>query len=90
MQLTPRQLAQLQVELGRLWPQPRRCAVCGEGQWSLSDRIFELREYHGGGLAVGGVPIIPVVSAVCMHCGNTLFFNAIILGVLAQGPEVPR
>lgn len=39
----------------------RPCSMCGVGKWSVQDKIFELREFHGGGLVVGGSPIIPVL-----------------------------
>jgi len=58
--------------------QGRRCPLCNQGKWNVSDKVFELREYHGGGLVVGGTPIIPVVPVTCDNCGNTVLVNAIV------------
>lgn len=57
--------------------QGRPCQMCGTGDWTVSDSIFELREYNLGNLVIGGGPIVPVVPITCDNCGNTLFINAI-------------
>ena len=57
------------------------CSVCSGQEWVLSDRVFELPEFQARGLIIGG-PRIPVVVVTCKKCGNTLFFNAIHVGVV--------
>jgi len=62
------------------------CSVCQGKGWVLSDRIFELREFHGGTLVIGEKSAtFPVIAVVCNSCGNTLFFNAIQLGIAERG-----
>jgi hypothetical protein len=56
----------------------RNCPMCQAGNWNISDRVFELREYHGGSFVVGGSPIVPVVPVTCDNCGNTILVNAIV------------
>jgi hypothetical protein len=58
--------------------QGRKCPMCNGGTWNVSDRVYELREYHGGKLVVGGSPIVPVVPVTCDNCGNTVLVNAIV------------
>jgi hypothetical protein len=59
------------------------CAVCKQSHWNISDTIFELREFQSGNLVIGGSsPIYPVVPMTCAGCGNTVFLNAIIMGIL--------
>jgi hypothetical protein len=58
--------------------------MCGTGNWNVSDSIFELREYNQGNLVVGGGPIIPIIPITCDNCGNTVFVNAILAGLIEQ------
>ena len=54
------------------------CPMCGNGKWSVNDKIFKLREFNEGNLIVGGGPIIPIIPIICESCGNTLLINAIV------------
>jgi ribosomal protein S27AE len=62
----------------------KNCTMCGESAWNVPEEIYELREFHGGGLVVGPVPIVPVLPVTCSNCGNTVLINAIVAGVVAQ------
>jgi len=62
--------------------QGRPCQMCGVGNWTVSDSIFELREYNQGNMVIGGGPLIPVVPVTCNNCGNTVFVNAIKAGLI--------
>ncbi len=84
MALTPAQQEFILKRVDAVWPKPRKCSVCKKDPaWELS-RVFELREFHGGGLVVGGSELIPVVTVSCSICGNMLLFNALKLGVVDQ------
>ena len=83
MALDEGQRAKLVESLSEKWPAPRRCAVCNQEAWGVSDKVFQLPEYSHPNIVVGG-PIMPVFAAVCANCGNTLFFNAIHLGLVAK------
>jgi hypothetical protein len=72
--------------LNEKW-QGRPCPMCQFGRWSVQDKIFELREFHGGSLVVGGTPIIPVIPVTCGNCGNTILINAITTGVVKPEKE---
>ena len=54
------------------------------GSWNVSDKVFELREYHDGNMVIGGSPIVPVVPVTCDNCGNTVLVNSIISGKTQQ------
>lgn len=61
------------------------CNVCQGKEWILNDTIFELREFQKGSLVIGGKSsVFPVITVVCKSCGNTLFFNAIPLGLIKK------
>ncbi|XZL97429.1 hypothetical protein ACSXAP_06915 [Clostridium perfringens] len=62
----------------------RPCNMCGDGNWIVSDKIFELREFNDGDLIIGGVPIQPVVTITCKNCGNTVLVNPLAIGVLDE------
>ncbi len=61
------------------------CPMCKARQWNIQERSFELREFHGGNMVLGGGPIIPVVPVVCTNCGNTILINSLVAGVEEEG-----
>lgn len=64
------------------------CNACQHREWILNDKIFELREFEGGNLVIGGKSsVFPVIPVTCKQCGNTLFFNAIQLGLIERSDE---
>jgi hypothetical protein len=73
------------ANLAAKW-QGRVCQMCGIGNWAVQDKAYELREFHSGGLVVGG-PVLPVVPVVCSNCGNTILVSAIVGGALKREPE---
>jgi len=55
----------------------RTCPVCSRSDWSVPDCIFEVREYNGGKLVLGGDQrMMAIVPVVCQACGHTLMFSA--------------
>lgn len=65
-----------------------KCPMCGEGVWIVNDTIFEMREFQGGNLVIGGgTAILPVVPVTCKQCGHTVFFNALTLGLIDSKNE---
>lgn len=63
----------------------KTCEVCSGKEWLLNDTIFELREFEKGNLILGGKSsIFPVITVTCKSCGNTYFFNAILLGLIEK------
>jgi len=72
--------------LNRQWQGPKVCPICKNNNWSISEKLLELREFHGGGLVVGG-PVYPLISITCKVCGHTLLFNAIVAGLLTPKQE---
>jgi hypothetical protein len=61
--------------------------MCGTSQWSVQDKVYQLSEFHGGNLVVGG-PLVPVIPVSCTNCGNTVLVNAIIAGAIK--PDAPQ
>ncbi len=68
----------------------RPCAQCGVAAWRVHDAIFELRQYTGANVVIGG-PIVPVIPVFCANCGNTVLVNAILAEAVERpGAEVKR
>lgn len=67
------------------------CPICSNKEWDISDIVFELREFNGGNLVIGGSSrILPLLTITCRKCANTHFLNALKLGVIDQpkNPEI--
>lgn len=48
-------------------------------------QIFELREFNDGNFVLGpNSAITPVIPVTCSNCGNTVFVNALIAGLLKE------
>ena len=71
--------------LDQHWKGDWICSICGHSDWVGEDQAMELRPFNEGRLAGTG-PVIPLLVITCSTCGNTLFFNA-ILGGLVEKPE---
>lgn len=64
------------------------CPVCHGHQLTMSDTLFEVREFNEGNLIIGGnSAVYPLLAISCNDCGHTLFFNAILLGVLSKNTK---
>ena len=72
--------------LDEKWTQPSKCSVCGHSDWTLGEHLVNLQIYYGGGLRIGG-PTYPYVMVICKNCAQTLFFNAVMLGLIPSGKE---
>lgn len=62
----------------------RPCSMCGSNSWNVSDKIYELREFHGGNLVLGSEPIFPVIPVSCNNCGNSVMVNALLAGAIER------
>jgi hypothetical protein len=86
MQLSTDQAKVFMDWLNAKWKAPRTCPICGDNNWNASDRIFEMREFQGGAMVIGGL-LQPVVPVSCVNCSHTLYFNAIQIGIVDSHPK---
>jgi len=86
MKLDKQQREEVLRYLGEKWKKPSQCPVCQHTDWGITETTFEIREFLGGSISVGGGSITPIIVVTCDNCGNTLFFNAISLGIVKR-PE---
>lgn len=58
------------------------CPLCQKNLWTIGDHaVSPLSTSQEGSTFVVG-PSYPQVMLVCTHCGNTLYFNAVIMGLV--------
>jgi hypothetical protein len=89
MKMTPEQI-EIVVKKVNLFA-PHTCSFCKNEQLELSDSIFELREFASGNLVVGGnSSVYPVIALCCRNCGQSVFMNAIVLGILSRPEDVKQ
>lgn len=72
------------------WKQPRQCPVCSQSTWGVAPTFAHIPLTQVGKGLVGTyqpVQTFPCVVVTCRTCGNTLFFNAIVMGLLPSGTE---
>lgn len=82
MKLSEVQHKQLLDHLHSKWKAPAVCPVCKSNDWEVPLGVYELREFHGGGMVVGGgSSIIPLSPITCKVCGNTVLINPLVAGV---------
>jgi hypothetical protein len=63
------------------------CPVCQHDEWQVSDTIYGIQEFGLTSNKPLKKKVYPCVIITCPNCGNTLFLNAVILGVL--NPQKP-
>jgi hypothetical protein len=75
------EMAKIASWLNTHWHGGTTCPICGHNDWGVNPKLFEMREFQGGGLVVGFTLIQPLVIISCRVCGHVLLFNAAVMGV---------
>jgi len=65
----------------RNWSKPTECPICGSDDWGIGDQIVEIRSSLPGG------SIYPQFFVYCQKCAYTIFFNAVIAGLVEVKPS---
>ena len=83
--LTPEQQKSALEKLESVWKKDisgqRKCEICGTGNWTVSqDLITPIVMSQGGGINLGGTSY-PQIQVICTTCGNTKYFNAVVLKI---------
>ena len=63
------------------------CGGCGERTWTYDSTVYELREFHGGNMVIGGSSILPILTVTCAACGTIRMINPIAAGLLSSSGE---
>ena len=65
---------------------PPNCAVCAKKDWFVGDILVAPLHYDGKGIKLGGA-VYPNAVLVCKNCANTVFLNAIMMGIIPPKEE---
>lgn len=63
------------------------CEACGAKTWSYDATVYELREFHGGSMVIGGSGIQPLLTVTCMNCGTVRLINPIAAKLMTPTGE---
>lgn len=67
--------------LNKKWTQPKECECCGMKSWQMSNNVVSPNTANNDSIAIGGL-VFPQITVTCVNCGNTKYFNAIVLGII--------
>jgi hypothetical protein len=80
------------AKIDSLWTGSHSCPVCGHTNWIIGDHLVQPITLAQGSLQLGG-PGYPQVMLISSKCGYTMFFNAVVLGVVpsnkSEGSPLP-
>lgn len=63
-----------------------QCPSCGHRSWTYDATVYEMREFTGGGLTIGGnISLVPVLTITCANCGTMKLVNPIAAKLLTPG-----
>lgn len=58
------------------------CSICGVKNWQLSSDIIGCVTSINGAINFNPYNFYPMILLICQSCGYSLFFNALILGLI--------
>lgn len=87
MRLDDEQIDKINRHLDEKGSPPLICSICHQSKWEIADGVFVSRD-QAHIAKLGGGTVIPSIVVICLNCGNTLFFNAIVLGIVQKKEKV--
>jgi len=67
----------------RNWTKTTECPICGSDDWGIGDQIVEISPF------MPGAPVYPQFFVYCQKCAYTIFFNAVIAGLVPTANPKP-
>ena len=89
----PNDLPQITIDwINKKWVDGgRHCPFCGENDFSVADRVYEMPEYSNVKSPLHqAAAVIPVVIVVCKNCGVVFPINAVIMEKEIEGVNQPN
>ncbi len=71
----------IQKWLKEKWKASNLCPISQDNKWIINDYVTTPMNFGGGGMIVGG-QVTPQIMMICASCGYTLYFNAMVMGIL--------
>jgi len=63
----------------------KRCPICKSNSWSISEKAWQLREWHNSSLHIPSFQVVALLQ--CLVCGNTIFINPFIADLFKDKKE---
>ena len=62
----------LSQKLDEFWGDKKQCPICGRGDWSIDEHVFQLMEFHGGAFLASGSlkPLIAITCGTVVTCSR--------------------
>jgi hypothetical protein len=85
--LTEAQRKEIAEKLDKIWTgSAKNCPICGSNQWLVGQHLVQPITLKDNALQLGGTGY-PQIMLISRPCGYTLFFNAVIFGVVPPESE---
>lgn len=81
MRFNPQERERILRRVTERLPNLGTCVACRSNQWTLAEGFVAFPLQDSTGTFTLGGPTMPCIAVVCNVCGNTLFLNAIVLGL---------
>ena len=73
--------------LNKNWHTHKACPICLSNSWTISESLALIPRLIQGSKETTNGLVYPHFLVTCTTCGYTLFFNAVIAGLLLQVPQ---
>lgn len=83
MELSTEQKKKFVDYLNGKWTGSQLCPICKVDEWFIPDLIHEMPEAKHK----GKFQFSPLIQIICLNCGHTLLFNAIVAGIYIKEKE---
>jgi hypothetical protein len=67
------------------WKTNSPCPICAAKNWNVADHLTQPLTFSHGTTMISG-PAYPQVQVICSSCGYTIYFNAVMAG-LVEAPK---
>jgi hypothetical protein len=81
MALSQEQMRALIAFVNERWSGNAACRQCGQNNWSIDSYVLHPLSPAPTTVTLGA-GVLPSAAFVCKNCGNTLFVNLVVAGVV--------
>ncbi len=68
------------------WTKNQKCTICGSHDWIIEETFVTSIVVEGKNIKPNG-NIYPQIMVICGNCGNSNYFNALIMGLAKTKPN---
>ena len=80
--LSPDEKEKAERWLSTYWTRDNRCPISGHNNWAFGEHIVQpVASVRAGEIL--GVASYPQIMLICQDCGYTIYFNAVVMGIVS-------